>query len=375
MEEYRILIVEDIKAAHHLYEQALKSHNSKYIIKCVDRGAEALKELKLQKYNIVLLDINLPDMRGEEVLEKMRKKGMDTPVLILTAFAEKSLVINVTEHGIHDYLIKPVDLNVLRTRVSEILIGKREIVMKNIEKKPLKGELKKNPRKEEVLEFDSKYVWKKKVVCPICTHEFESFSYRNKSQALKEKESDFHEIFDVFDPIIYDIIVCPSCLFAATIGDFEKIKARDMEALFSDKRKSNFNYTKDRTIDMALESYDLAIYCKNKTEKPNEALLANLYIKKAWLYRNIKEKNGELKNLAEALHLYEKKYLTADSVAGSLSENGLAYLIAELSRRVGDYNKAQKYFGIVINSQEAKKEKYIYSLAKMQYEVLKEERK
>jgi hypothetical protein len=46
-----------------------------------------------------------------------------------------------------------------------------------------------------------------------------------------------------------------------------------------------------------------------------------------------------------------------------------------LARRVGDYNKSTKYFGIVINSQEAKKEKYIYNLAKLQYEVLKEERK
>ena len=82
-----------------------------------------------------------------------------------------------------------------------------------------------------------------------------------------------------------------------------------------------------------------------------------------------------MKNLSEALHLYEKKYLTASNVGGALSENGLAYLIAELSRRVGDYNKAQKYFGILINSQDAKKEKYIYSLAKRQYEILKEEKK
>lgn len=375
MEEYRILIVEDVKAAHHLYEQALKSSNSNYIIKCVDRGFEALKELKLNKYNLVMLDINLPDMRGEEVLERIRKRGSDVPVLILTAFAEKSLVVNVTGHGIHDYLIKPVDLNVLRTRVSEILVGKKEVVLKNSENKPKKVEEKVTPKKEQVLEFDPKYVWKKKIVCPVCAHEFESFNYKNKSQALKEKESDFHEVYEVFDPIIYDVIVCPSCYYAGTVNDYEKLKAKDMEILFNDKRTSNFDYRKNRTIDMALESYDLAIDCKKKADKPNDALMGNLYLKKAWIYRNINEKNGELKSLTEALHYYEKKYLTADNVGGSLSENGLAYLIAELARRVGDYNKSTKYFGIVINSQEAKKEKYIYNLAKLQYEVLKEERK
>lgn len=375
MEEYRILIVEDVKAAHHLYEQALKSSNSNYIIKCVDRGFEALKELKLNKYNLVMLDINLPDMRGEEVLERIRKRGSDVPVLILTAFAEKSLVINVTGHGIHDYLIKPVDLNVLRTRVSEILVGKKEVVLKNSENKPKKVAEKVVPKKEPVLEFDPKYVWKKKIVCPVCAHEFESFNYKNKSQALKEKESDFHEVYEVFDPIIYDVIVCPSCFYAGTSSDYEKLKAKDMEILFSDKRTSSFDYRKNRTIDMALESYDLAIDCKKKADKPNDALMGNLYLKKAWIYRNINEKNGELNSLTEALHYYEKKYLTADNVGGSLSENGLAYLIAELARRVGDYNKSTKYFGIVINSQEAKKEKYIYNLAKLQYEVLKEERK
>lgn len=374
MEEYKILIVEDVKAAHHLYEQALRSHNSAYEIKCVDRGLEALKELKIHKYNLVILDIHLPDIRGEEVLEKIRSKGIDVPVLILTAFAEKSLVLQVTGHGIHDYLIKPVDLNVLRTRVFEILTGKKDIVIKNGIKKPKLVE-KKIIKKEPILEYDPKYIWKKKITCPVCAHEFESYNYKNKSQALKEKESDFHEVFEVFDPILYDIYVCPSCFYAATISEFDKIKARDMENLFNEKRKSNFDYRKNRTIDMSLESYDLAIECKNKTEKPNDALLANLYIKKAWIYRNIKEITGEMKNLTEALHLYEKKYMTADTIGGALSENGLAYLIAELARRTGDFNRAQKYFGIVINSQDAKKEKYIYNLAKRQYELFKEEKK
>lgn len=373
MEEYRILIVEDIKAAHHLYEQALKTDNEAYIIKCVDRGAEALKELKLHNYQLVMLDIHLPDMRGEEVLETMRKRGSNVPVLILTAFAQKSVVLNVTGFGIHDYLIKPVDLNVLRKRVSEILVGNKEIVHQDKSKIPAKTEKVATEKKENKLEYDPKYVWKKKLVCPICANNFESFNYKNKSQALKEKETDFHEVYDVVDPIIYDVLVCPSCLFAATVSDFAKISAKDMERLFDDKRKSNFNFNKNRNIDMALESYELAIHCKNITEKPNEALLANLYLKKSWLYRNAKENKLEIQNMEEALKLYEKKYLTAETISGSLSENGLAYLIAELARRIGDYGKATKYFSIIVNSLEAKKEKYIYNLAKKQYELLKEE--
>lgn len=376
MEEFKILIVEDVRAAHLLYEQALLNNNSNYIVKCVDRGVEALKELKLHKYNLVILDINLPDMRGEEVLEKIRTRGMDIPVLILTAFSEKSLILNVTGHGIHDYLLKPVDLNVLRSRVEEILVGKKEVVIKNSPKKDVENNKKeKSIKKIEAPEYDAKYLWKKKITCPVCTHEFETYNYKNKSQALKEKESDFHEVYEKFDPIMYDVYVCPACFFAASTNEFDKLKARDMETLFDDKRSSNVDFNKNRDTEMAIESFDLAIHCKEITEKPNEALLANLYIKKAWLYRNMGAKEEEIENLKEALQFYEKKYLTASSVSGALSENGLAYLIAELSRRIGDYNKAQKYFGILINSQEAKKEKYIYSLAKRQYEMLKEDRK
>ena len=124
----KILIIEDIKAAHLLYEQALTNYNDNYSVKCIDRGKEALKELKYKKYNLIILDIDLPDIRGEEVLEKIREMGINTPVLILTAFGQKSLVINVTEFGIHDYLLKPLDLDVLRDRVNEILLGNKKIV-------------------------------------------------------------------------------------------------------------------------------------------------------------------------------------------------------------------------------------------------------
>ena len=81
----------------------------------------------------------------------------------------------------------------------------------------------------------------------------------------------------------------------------------------------------------------------------------------------------EKENMQKALELYEKKYLTAKSINGMLSENGLAYLIAELSRRVGDYQKAHNYFKKVLNDKNIKDEKYIYNLAKKQIENLKEE--
>lgn len=368
MEEKKILIVEDVRAARHLYEQALLLESDEnYEIKGVDRGAEALRALKTDKYELVILDINLPDMGGEEVLSEIRKNYPDMPVLILTAIAEKNTIIKITKEGINDYLIKPVDLKVLRQRVQEIVVGDRGIILKENPK------VKKERKKEVVEEADRKYVWTKQVVCPVCAHEFESYNYRIKSQALVEKESDFHEIYEKFDPVIYDVVVCPECYYANVQVKFGDLKAQYMEMLQQKERKSTYDFTQDRNLTLGLESINLAVLTLEQLEVKNSMLYGNLYLKKAWIYRNMKDELNENENLRKAMEYYEEKYLSADNISGGLSENGVAYLVAELARRTKDPVKAQKYFNIVISSQEAKKEKYIYGLAKRQYRLMKDE--
>ncbi len=370
MAEKKILIIEDVRAAQFLYEQALLTDNKDYSIKGVDRGKEGLRELKRDSYDLVILDINLPDIRGEEVLEKLRVDFPNLPVLVLTAFAHREVIYKVAKAGINDYLIKPVDLKILRKRTREILGGNRGIILKdkvNVEKVVVEEEV-------EVEEFDKKYIWKKEHTCPVCTKEFESYNYKTKSQALIEKESDFHEVYENFDPIIYDIVVCPQCHYANTLSKFGDIKIQWIKALQGDKRLSDYDFSIDRTLASGIESVKLAIETLEQIGSKNAAQFGNLYMKIAWLYRNVKDDENEIINLKKALEYYEKKYLTDDKLSGNLTENGLAYLIAELYRRTGDLVKAQNYFNLVISNKEAKKEKYIYGLAKRQYLQMKEDR-
>lgn len=370
MEGKKILIVEDVRAAHLLYEQALLMDNRDYEVLAVDRGMEALRRLKREEYNLVILDINLPDISGDEVLKKLRESNPDIPVLILTAFAQKDLILKVTKYGINDYLIKPVDLKILRKRAREILGGRRGIILKEKAVKTINEEI----MEEKVEEINKKYIWKKEIHCPVCTRKFESYNYKSKSQALLEKESDFHEVYEKFDPIMYDIVVCPECHYANTQSKFSELKAQSMEKLHNSMRESSFDFERDRDPQLGIESMRLAILTHEQVETQNDSIYGNLYLKQAWLYRNLKDKENEAASLKKALEYYEKKYLSADTLGGSLSENGLAYLIAELSRRTGDSAKAQNYFNLVISSQDAKKEKYIYGLAKRQYLKMKEER-
>ncbi len=373
MAEKKILIIEDVRAAQFLYEQALLSDNEDYIVKGVDRGKEGLRELKRDSYDLVILDINLPDIRGEEVLEKLRLDFPNLPVLVLTAFAHREVIYKVAKAGINDYLIKPVDLKILRKRTREILGGNRGIILKDKRSVGSVGRVIVE-KKEEIVEFDKKYVWKKEHTCPVCTKEFESYNYKSKSQALVEKESDFHEIYEKFDPIIYDIIVCPQCYYANTSSKFGDIKIQWIKNLQEENRISDYDFTIDRTLASGVESLKLAISTLEQIGSENTAQFGNLYMKIAWLYRNVKDEENEMVNLKKALEYYEKKYLNADKLGGNLTENGLAYLIAELYRRIGDLVKAQNYFNLVISNKEAKKEKYIYGLAKRQYLQMKEDR-
>jgi len=71
-------------------------------------------------YDVILLDLNLPDGRGLELLRSIRKKGDATPVIILTAMDQLSMRIDGLNSGADDYLVKPFDLDELVARLGAV---------------------------------------------------------------------------------------------------------------------------------------------------------------------------------------------------------------------------------------------------------------
>lgn len=365
MSDYNILIVEDIFTARSLYKQALEQ--ASYLTIGVETGKEALSVVKKEAVSLVILDFKLPDMNGDELLKEIRQIKPNIPVLVLTAFSDRETIFDMLNIGVNDYLVKPVNLDNLRRRVFEVLEGdKRRIIGKD--KLVQKTTRVKAESKEKM-----KYLWKKEIICPICGTNFTAYNYKKKSQTLLETETDFHEIYEEIDPIMYDIWVCPHCYYSAKAADFEKIQLFDIRIMSKDKRKSKYDFKTIRTNQSALESFKLALHCYNKFDGTNVSTMANLYLKTAWLYRGEGDAEREKKYLTFAAQAFEKKYLSADKVSGRLSENGLAYLIGELYKRIGKKKEAMKYFKTVLEDRTAKKEKLIYEKTKRQYEELKNE--
>ena len=99
------MYAEDEKAMSEAVSEILRHKN--YIVDAVYDGQEALDYIMNDKYDGVILDVMMPKMSGLQVLEAMRRSGVNTPVLLLTAKGEISDKVEGLNAGADDYLTKP----------------------------------------------------------------------------------------------------------------------------------------------------------------------------------------------------------------------------------------------------------------------------
>ena len=115
----RILLVEDDRSASRFLKKGLSEVG--YTVDAVFDGEEGLYLATSQVYDLVILDIMLPEMSGFELLKSARRAGIVTPVIFLTARDEKSDVVHGLELGADDYLIKPFSFPELLARIRAVL--------------------------------------------------------------------------------------------------------------------------------------------------------------------------------------------------------------------------------------------------------------
>lgn len=108
---FKILIVEDDVSIHNVIEELLKKQN--YITYNAYSGTEALLLLEKETYDLILLDLMLPAMNGEEIIEKVK----NTPIIVLSAKISSEDKVNCLMSGANDYITKPFDSNELLARI------------------------------------------------------------------------------------------------------------------------------------------------------------------------------------------------------------------------------------------------------------------
>ena len=120
MKKERILIVDDEIHQGLLYEQELTDEG--YIVDVVTSGNHALEKVKKNPYDLVVLDIGMPDMDGLETLGRMLSMDNKLPVILNTAYP--SYKDNFMSWAADAYVVKSSDLTELKSKIRESLIKK-----------------------------------------------------------------------------------------------------------------------------------------------------------------------------------------------------------------------------------------------------------
>ena len=115
----RILLVEDDPTTSRSIELMLTHANLN--VYCTDLGEDGIDLAKLYDYDLILLDLNLPDMSGHEVLRQLRLARVETPILILSGSDDTENKIKGFGFGADDYLTKPFHREELVARIHAII--------------------------------------------------------------------------------------------------------------------------------------------------------------------------------------------------------------------------------------------------------------
>ncbi len=131
----RVLVVDDEKVIREILSDFLTMEG--YVVRAVEDGSAALKELRLRPYDLVISDLKMPNMGGLELLEKMSEEHLEVLTVIMTGFGTVETAIEAMKKGAYDYILKPF-------KVEEVV----HVVQRGLDRQRLQAE---NMRLREAL--------------------------------------------------------------------------------------------------------------------------------------------------------------------------------------------------------------------------------
>ncbi|WP_299247829.1 response regulator transcription factor [uncultured Cytophaga sp.] len=116
---HKLLLLEDDNILSKEINVFLTKHE--YVCTCVYDGSLVVKQFRLNSFDLVILDINVPGINGLEVCKKIREENTKVPILMLTAFSEVDDKVTAFNNGADDYLVKPFHFDELLVRIKSLL--------------------------------------------------------------------------------------------------------------------------------------------------------------------------------------------------------------------------------------------------------------
>ncbi len=117
--DIKVLIVEDNESSAIYLEELLSDYSSD--ISLCNNGRDAIDKVKLNAFDIILMDIGLPDLSGFEVVKEIRKFDIHIPIIAQTAYAQDTDKKNALDVGCNDYVTKPINSAILLDKISKLV--------------------------------------------------------------------------------------------------------------------------------------------------------------------------------------------------------------------------------------------------------------
>ncbi|MEG2789489.1 MAG: response regulator transcription factor [Romboutsia sp.] len=217
-----ILVVEDDIDINNLITKTLEKHQ--YKITQAFSGSEALLQLSISEYNLMLLDLMLPGASGEEIIKKIRNEK-EIPIIVISAKTSLEDKVNVLNIGADDYITKPFESDEIIARVNSQLRRYRKYGISK----------------------ESKKIYK-----------FKNLTLEKETRKVKVKEKDIHLTAHEFD------------ILSILIKNPDKVYSR--ESLYEQVWKSGY-YGEDNSVNVHISNIRKKIKLVSKDEE---------YIKTIW---------------------------------------------------------------------------------------------
>ncbi len=116
-----ILVADDDPNIRLIFQKTLEREG--YQVITASNGVQALESILENSFDLMILDIKMPDIHGLEVLNLVREAGNNIPIIMCSAFEGMREDFSVISSGIFDYLVKPIDLKILTSVVKKALLS------------------------------------------------------------------------------------------------------------------------------------------------------------------------------------------------------------------------------------------------------------
>lgn len=197
-------------------------------------------------------------------------------------------------------------------------------------------------------------IFDKEVTCPICSKKFKTKIVKTNAPRIKSRDSDFLIRYNIINPLLYDVWVCPTCGYASLKGDFLKLKNHQKQLIIAhvSNQWNGKVYPPILNEENAIERLKLALLNAVVSEG-NDSTKAYICLKIAWIYRLLEKDEEEKEFLEKAVEGFVIAYGKEYTPFYGLDTYLLMYLIGELNRRIGKNDDALLWFGNVITSKNA----------------------